>query len=159
MMNIDAVIGCDSVDASNDWLRLRTASGAVRTVPWSAIKIAGMGGNHEGHMQIQGATEKVEPYFATHDSLWIVYAEGGIAQVMIEKVSPKRDAILATFAQRLGIGWRGHEFSSGELTSALFQMPVSLRKGLPKIVTIMMAVMAILVLAAIVAGYLASRHQ
>jgi len=85
--------------------------------------------------------------------------EGGIAQVMIEKVSPKRDAILATFAQRLGIGWRGDEFTSGELTSALFQMPVSLRKGLPKIVTIMMAVMAALLLAAIVAGYLASHHQ
>ena len=158
-MNTDAVIGCDAVDAGAQWLRLRTASGAVRTVPWSAIKIAGMGGNHEGQMQIQHVTEHVSPFFATHDSLWIVYAEGGFAQAMLEKQHPKRDAILATFAQQLGIGWRGDELTTSELTEALFQMPVSARKGLPKIVAIMMAVMAALMLAAIVAGYLAGRHS
>lgn len=158
-MNMDAVIGCDAVDAGAEWLRLRTASGAVRTVPWSAIKIAGTGGNHEANMQIQGVTEKVTPLFPTHDSLWIVHVDGGLAQVMLEKVSPKRDAILATFAKQLGIGWRGDELTTSELTNALFQMPISARKGLPKMVTIMMAVMAALILAAIVAGYLASRHQ
>jgi hypothetical protein len=157
-MNIDAVIGCDAVDAGNEWLRLRTAAGVVRTIPWSGIKIAGMGGNHEGHMQIQGATEKTTPYFATHDSLWVVYAEGGLAQVMIEKESPKREPILATFAQRLGIGWRGDDLTSGELTTALFQMPITASKGPAKTAMIMMAVMTLLLLAAVVAGYLASHH-
>jgi hypothetical protein len=158
-MNTDAVIGCDAVDAGPQWLRLTTASGVVRTLPWSAIKIAGMGGNHEGQMEIQHVTEKVTPFFATHDSLWIVYAEGGFAQAMLEKSSPKRDAILATFAQQLGIAWRGDEFTSRELTEALFQMPVSMSKGIPKVVTIMMAVMAALIIFAIAAGYVASHHS
>src|SRR5438132_2476468 len=48
VMFMDAVIGCDAVDAEVGWLRLRTATGAMRTIPWSAVKIAGMGGNHEG---------------------------------------------------------------------------------------------------------------
>ncbi|HTB12563.1 MAG TPA: hypothetical protein VK752_13370 [Bryobacteraceae bacterium] len=158
-MNTDAVIGCDAVEAGDAWLRLKTAGGAMRTVPWAAIKIAGMGGNHEGHMQISHVTDKVTPFFATHDSLWIVYAEGGLAQVMIEKVSPKRDRILATFAQKLGIAWRGDEFTTSELTGALFQMPLSAGKGIPKITKIVIAVMTILLLAAIAAGFLASRHR
>ena len=158
-MHMDAVIGCDAVDAGAEWLRLKTAAGAVRTIPWSTIKLAGMGGNHDGNMEIQGVTEKATPYFATHDSLWIVCTDGGIAQVMIEKASPKREAILAMFAKQLGIGWRGDELTTSELTNALFQMPVSVSKGLPKIVTVMMAVMALLILAAIVAGYVASHRQ
>jgi hypothetical protein len=158
-MNMDAVIGCDAVDAGAEWLRLRTASGAVRTVPWSAIKIAGTGGNHEGSMQIQGVTEKVTPCYATHDSVWIVYTDGGLAQVMLEKSSPRREEILGTFASRLGINWRGDEFTSGELTGALFQMPLSAGKGLPKIITIMIAVMAALIIVAIAAGYIASHRS
>jgi hypothetical protein len=140
-------------------LRLTTAAGAVRTIPWSAIKIAGMGGNHEGHMTIQGVTDKVTPYFPTHDSLWIVYAEGGFAQAMIDKAGAKRDAILASFAQQLGERWRGDRFTPDDLTVAMFEMPISASKGLPKIVTIMMAVMAALIILAIVAGYAASRHS
>jgi hypothetical protein len=157
-MHMDAVIGCDAVDAGAEWLRLKTAAGAVRTIPWSTIKIAGMGGNHDGNMEIQGVTEKATPFFGTHDSLWIVCTDGGIAQVMIEKASPKREAILDAFAKYLGIGWRGDELTTSELTNALFQMPVSASKGLPKIVSVMMAVMAFLILAAIVVGYLVHRN-
>ena len=94
-MNSDAVIGCDAVDALPEWLRLKTATGATRTIPWSAIKLAGTGHKLEGHVTIQGVTEKTAPLLATHDSLWIVYAEGGFAQIMVDKISPKRDAILA----------------------------------------------------------------
>jgi hypothetical protein len=158
-MNMDAVIGCDGIDAGTAWLRLTTAAGASRTIPWAAIKIAGMGGNHEGHMKIQDVTEKVTPYFPTHDSLWIVYADGGFAQAMIEKTGAKRDAILATFAQQLGERWRGDLFTTDDLTEAMFQMPLSASKGLPKIVMIMMAAMAALILGAIVAGYVASHHS
>ena len=158
-MNTDAVLGCDAIDAGTAWLRLTTAGGASRTIPWTAIKIAGMGGNHEGHMTIQDVTEKVTPYFPTHDSLWIVYADGGFAQAMIEKTGAKRDAILATFEQQLGERWRGDLFTTDDLTEAMFQMPLSASKGLPKIVMIMMAAMAALILGAIVAGYVASHHS
>lgn len=157
-MNMDAVIGCDSVDAGAEWLRLRTASGLVRTIPWSAIKIAGTGGNHEGSVQIQHVTEKVTPYFATHDSVWIIYAEGGVAQVMVEKESPRRDAILAAFAQRLGIGWRGDEFTASELTGALFQMPVASPVGVPKVLIFAIAGFLFIVLSAIVVLVLGRSH-
>jgi hypothetical protein len=157
-MNMDAVIGCDSVDAGAEWLRLRTAGGAMRTIPWSAIKIAGLGGNHEGNVEIQGVTEKVTPFFATHDSLWIVYAEGGLAQVMLDKASPKRDAILTTFAERLRIGWRGDELTSSELTDALFQMPVSSPTRIPKILIFMIAGMLFVVLVTVVVLVLGRSH-
>jgi len=87
-MNSDAVIGCDAVDAGAEWLRLKTASGATRSIPWNAIKFAGMGENMHAHITIKGLTEKVAPFLATHDSLWIVYADGGFALVMLEKTAP-----------------------------------------------------------------------
>jgi len=101
-MNSDAVIGCDAVDAGSEWLRLKTVAGLTRTIPWSAIRLAGMGSELNGHVTIEGVTEKVAPFLPTHDSLWIVYAENGFAQVMIEKgTSAKRSAILAAFAKNL----------------------------------------------------------
>ena len=157
-MNMDAAIGCDSVDAGAEWLRLRTAGGAVRTIPWSGIKIAGMGGNHEGHVEIQGVTEKVTPFFATHDSLWIVYAEGGFAQTMMEKSSPKRDAILATFTERLGIGWRGEEFTTNELTDALFHIPLAAPTRIPRMLIFTIAGMLFVVLSAVVVLVLGRSH-
>ena len=161
-MNMDAVIGCDSVDAGsgpgNDWLRLRTAGGAVRTIPWSAIKLAGMGGNHEGQLTIEGMTEKVTPFFATHDSLWIVYADGGMAQVMLEKSGPKRDAILAAFAEHLGIGWHGDQLAMFELTKALMAGPVASAAGISRIVIFMIAGMLFVILAAVVVIVLGRSH-
>ena len=158
-MNMDAVIGCDSVDAGAEWLCLRTAGGAVRTIPWSAIKLAGMGGNHEGQLSIQGITEKVTPFFATHDSVWIVYADGGIAQVMIEKSSPKRDAILAAFAQYLGIGWHGDHLAMDELTDALMSAPVAAGSGAMKRVLIMIAATLVITMIAFVVLIISSRHR
>ena len=158
-MNMDAVIGCDSVEAGAEWLRLRAAGGAVRTVPWSAIKLAGMGGNHEGQLTIGGITEKVTPFFPTHDSLWIVYAEGGMAQVMLEKSSPKRDAILAAFAQHLGIGWHGDELPMMELSRALMSAPVAVASGIMKRAVMMTAVMLILAALAVVAMVVSSHSH
>ena len=157
-MNMDAVIGCDAVDAGAEWLRLRTAGGAVRTIPWSAVKLAGMGGNHEGHLTIGGITEKVTPLFTTHDSLWIVYADGGMAQVMIEKVSPKRDAILAAFAQHLGIGWHGDQLPMTELTEALMAAPVAAMAGTSRMVIFMIAGALFVILSAIVILVLGRSH-
>lgn len=117
-MAMDAVIGCEGVDAGPEWLRLRTAAGAVRTIPWSAIQLAGMGGNHEGGVTISGVTEKVAPYFPTHDSLWIIYGDG-MVQAMIDKAGAKRDAIIGTFARQLGSRWHGDQLAPMELSRAL----------------------------------------
>jgi hypothetical protein len=146
-MNTDAVIGCDAVDAGSEWLRLNTAAGTTRTIPWSAIKLAGMGHKLEGHVTIQGVTEKTAPSLATHDSLWIVYAEGGFAQVMIEKISPKRDAILAAFAQHLGDRWQRDELQGSDLMGAMM-IPAKVR--FPRMLIVMLAVIAITFFAAMV---------
>jgi len=135
-MNTDAVIGCDAVDAGEGWLRLTTVAGPLRTIPWSAVKVAGMGAGLETHITIQHVTEKVAPFLGTHDSLWVVYAEGGMAQVMIEKESPKRDAILAAFAQQLDTRWHGDQLTASQLTDAMFQMPPRVR--MPKILIVML---------------------
>jgi hypothetical protein len=144
IMKTDAVIGCDAVDAGAEWLRLKTATGATRTIPWSAIKLGGMGHKLEGHVTIQGVTEKVAPLLATHDPLWIVYAEGGFAQVMIEKISPKRDALLAAFAQHLGDRWQGDELEGSDLMGAM--IPAKVR--FPKMLIVILAAIAIIFFAA-----------
>jgi hypothetical protein len=140
-MNSDAVIGCDAVDAGSEWLRLKTATGASRTIPWSAIRLAGMGAGLEGHVTIKGVTEKVAPFRATHDSLWIAHADGGLAQVMIEKTSPKREALLAVFAERLGDRWKGDELTASDLMGTML-IPPKIR--IPRIVIVMLVVTAVL---------------
>jgi hypothetical protein len=125
-MKTDAVIGCDAVDAGVEWLRLKTVDGATRTIPWSAVSFAGFGDNLKTHISIQGVTEKTAPFLATHDSLWIVYAEGGFAQVMVEKISPKRDALLAAFAQHLGERWQDDELQESDLMGAMM-IPAKVR--------------------------------
>ena len=130
-----------------------------RTIPWSAIKIAGMGGNHEGNMEIQGVTEKVTPFFATHDSVWIVYADGGITQVMIEKSSPKRDAILAAFAQYLGIGWHGDQLAMPELSRAMMAAPMAAASGVIKRIVIMTAATLVIIVLAVVAALVLGRSH
>jgi hypothetical protein len=156
-MNLDAVIGCDAVDAEEGWLRLRPSS-AVRTIPWTTVKIAGLGGNHDGHVTIQGITERVAPYFATHDSLWIVYAEGGFAQVMIEKEHPKREAILAAFEHQLGDRWHGDRLDRNELMEAMVHMPIAAASGLPRLLTLILIGVAFIIMLAMAVAYF-SRHQ
>jgi|HubBroStandDraft_1064217.scaffolds.fasta_scaffold565190_2 hypothetical protein len=158
-MNTDAVIGCDAVDAGDAWLRLKTASGVVRTIPWTSIKMAGMGGNHEGEITIGGVTEKTAPYYRTHNSLWVIYAEGGVAQIMLEKSSPKRDAIIAGFAKQLGDNWLGDRLSGSNLMGAMFTLPKKMSGLIPKLVTITFAIMLGLILIAVIAGYLAGRSS
>ncbi|HVO96637.1 MAG TPA: hypothetical protein VMT15_01155 [Bryobacteraceae bacterium] len=124
-MNVDAVVGCSSVFAEPGWLKLRTATGAVRTIPWDTVKLAGMGGNHEGHMKLERVTEKVTPFFASHDSLWIIIEDRSLAQVMIEKTGPKRDEVLAAFARYLGERWRGDSLTMKDLTEEMFKLPAA----------------------------------
>jgi hypothetical protein len=122
-MKTDAVIGCDAVDAGPQWLRLTTAGGAVRMVPWDGVKLAGM---VEAHIKIHGLTEKVAPLLRTHDSLWVAYAEGGLAQVMIEKENPKRTAILEMFAAQLGERWKGDRLSDQDVIGVLMPTQVAM---------------------------------
>jgi hypothetical protein len=135
-MKADAVIGGDAVDAGSEWLRLKTATGATRTIPWSAIKVAGMGAGLEGHVTIQGVTEKVAPFRATHDSLWVIYTDGAMAQVMLEKASPKREAIRAAFAQHLGERWHSDDLTSSELMGPMMIPP---KVQMPRAIIVMMA--------------------
>ena len=145
-MKADAVIGCEAVDAGTEWLRLTTATGATRTIPWSAIRLAGMGAKLEGHVTIQGVTENVAPFVATHDSLWIAYGEDDFAQVMIEKTvleqpGARRVMILAAFAQHLGERWQGDELTGSDLMGAMM-IPHKIR--IPKAIVAMLAAMAII---------------
>ena len=114
-MNTDAVIGCDAIETSAQWLRLRITSGVVRTIPWSSIKFAGYGDNFAGSLTIGHLTDKVAPLFPTHDSLWIAYGDHGLVQAMMEGAAATREAILASFAQQLGTRWRGDRIAAFEL--------------------------------------------
>jgi hypothetical protein len=155
-MSKDAVIGCDAVDAGADWLRLHTSGGALRTIPWSTIRVAGLGGDHEGSVTIGGITEIVKPYFRTHDSLWIDYGKG-FAQVMIERSGPERTQLIETFQQQLGDRWRGDQLASSELIGALMKSTFK-PSGLPKMMILMVLVMFGIVLLAIVVAML-GKHQ
>jgi len=157
-MHMDAVIGCGAVDAGDAWLRLKTVDGAVRTIPWSAVKVAGMGVRAGEKIDIQGVTEKVEGLAGTHDSVMIVYSEGDFAQVMLEKSGPKRDAILASFAQQLGTRWRGDGFTTNELTDALMEMPGKTKRGGLRAVMLLIVVgMFLLTLLAVIVSFV-GRH-
>lgn len=144
-MPMDAVIGCAAVDAGAEWLRLRTDTGAVRTIPWSRVTLAGMG----GPLNIKGVAERVAPYLSTHDSLWVLSGDRSLAQVMIEKEGPKREAVLAAFAANLGERWRGDRLSTNELTDLMFKMPAPVK--MPKMLVVMMMVLGAAVLLATVA--------
>lgn len=140
-MSWDAVIGCASVDAGPSWLRLHTAEGALRTIPWAAIKVAGMGGNHGDQYTIEGVTEITKPYYNTSDSLWIVYADGGFAQAMLENADPRREAILAVFAQQLDTRWRGDQLTLYEMMDVKNRSAA--RKPFPKFMIVILAIMVL----------------
>ncbi len=145
-MPVYAVIGCAAVDAGAEWLRLRTDTGAVRTIPWSNVALAGMGG---GPLNIKGVAERTAPYLSTHDSLWVLSGDRSLAQLMIEKEGPRREAVLAAFAANLGERWRGDKLSTNELTDLMFKMPAPVK--MPKMLVVMMVVMGVTVLLAMAA--------
>ena len=145
-MTADAVIGTESVDAGPEELHLETASGAIRNIPWSAIKLAGMGDRLNDEVEIRRVAERVAPFRATHDSLWIVYSPAGFVRAMIEKTGPRRDAILAAFANHLGSRWRNDELTEPELSGAILIPP---KVQIPKAVIVMLIALLIAFFAAI----------
>jgi hypothetical protein len=138
-MNSDAVIGCSAVETTAEWLRLRTATGDTRTIPWSSIRLAGVCESLDGHVTTPAVTRKVAPYLPTHASLWVFY-EHGIAQVMLEKPSARQDAIYAAFAEHLGERWQGDELKRSDLDGAMMIPP---KRRVPGWMGLAMTVLAI----------------
>lgn len=145
-MNSDAVIGCDSVEAGKDDLRLKTSTGAPRVIPWNKVKIAGMGDALERQVPLQGVAPIVTPYFASHDSVIIVYGDGDFAQVMIEKSSPKRRWVLSTLAEHLGDRWEAGDLQASEMIGAMLIPP---RVRIPRPVIVALALVAVAFFASI----------
>lgn len=152
-MHTDAVIGCDAIDAGPEWLRLKTVSGTVRTIPWLSVTAGGFPDAGQS-ISIDGVSDKAEPYMATHDALWIVY-EGGVALAMIEK--SRRDEMVAVFAQQLGEGWKGDHLISSDLMHIAIPSSFDQRPD-PSAATarIMIALVAALLLFGLVLGYITS---
>ena len=148
-MTADAVIGSEAFDAGPEELHLATAAGAIRNIPWNAIKFAGMGGQLDDQVEDGAVAERVAPFRATHDSLWIVYSPAGFVRAMIEKTGPRRDAILTAFANHLGNRWRDDELTEPELTGAMLippkvRIPSAVMVTLTAFLIVFFAVVAIL---------------
>jgi hypothetical protein len=156
-MHMDAVIGCDAVDAAGDWLRFTTARGATRTIPWSAVQVAGFGSKSD-HISVEGVTEQVAPYQETHDAVWIIYPDG-VAQLMIESDGSRRGELLGRFVEKLGARWKGAQFSSGEIMTALFTDSArSASRGIPKMMILMFGVIFFSLVVLMIAVFLAHRN-
>jgi hypothetical protein len=69
-------------------------------------------------LNIEGVTDQVRPFLATHESVWILYGSN-LAQVMLEKSSPACSQIVRIFAQQLGPRWRAGELSAQDISKAL----------------------------------------
>jgi hypothetical protein len=145
-MTKDAVIGCASVDPSPRELRLKTVDGSTRAILWSAIRVAGMGDRLIGRVTILGITDKTARFAATHDPVWIVYAHGGLAQLMIEKSGASRDAILWSIAEQLGDRWSGDNLQESDVTGTMLIPP---KVEFPRTVTLALALVAVAFFAAI----------
>jgi len=156
-MNRDAVIGCDAVHTDNEWLRLRTASGENRIIPWTTINLAAICGNRE-RIEFDGLTEQIAAFRETHDSLWILYGGTNIAQVMIEKAGPARQNIQEVFARQLGQRWKGQSMSQRALMRMLMQIRPSGSQGMLKVMLLIVAAMFLLVLLAGLIRYLERSH-
>jgi hypothetical protein len=143
---MDAVIGCASVDPSPQELRLKTVDGATRIIPWRSIRVAGMGNRLIGHVNILGITDKTAPFEATHDPVWIVYAHGGLAQIMLEKSGSNRDAILGAITGQLDDRWSGDDLQESDVTGALLIPP---KIEFPRRMSLTLALVAIVFFAAV----------
>jgi len=145
-MGIDVASGCDAIDANPQWLRVRVASGAVRTIPWSTIRVAGLDRSSGGSEPHEFVIDMSKPADPSRQSLWILYPEGAI-EVRLEESDPKRAEVLQQFPAQLGERWKGAEFS---VQQALFGMSRRSSRGMPKVLIVMIAVMLLSILAAVI---------
>src|SRR5579871_4121993 len=98
-VKVSIVAGCDAVDAGQDWVRLRVPGGALRTIPWSGIRMAALPPNNS-HMTFEGDLAEITSLAATHDALWIECPDG-VDVALLEKTHPRRDSIVRAFQERL----------------------------------------------------------
>jgi hypothetical protein len=117
------------VDAESQWLRLRPHSGPVRSIPWVSIRWAGISSD-DGQMSFGGDLEQVTAMHATHDPLWIAYADG-VALAMLEKQHPKRAGIDSAFREQLGERWL-EGLTSSQVARRLMGARMGARPGVPK---------------------------
>ena len=97
------VVGCESIDAGPDWVRLRVPGVAVRSIPWASITAAAVPIDDD-HMKFEGKLAPITEFRATHVPLWIEYGDG-VAVAMLERDDPRREAIVASCRERLGSRW------------------------------------------------------
>jgi hypothetical protein len=107
------------------------------------------------HMIFKGDLEQITALRLTHDPLWIESADG-VAVVMMEKDNPKRDRIVATFAERLESRWQGDQLTMAEAAMRLFKMPAGPgRSGIPKVAIIAAIGMAVMFIIGLVVAHMA----
>ncbi len=147
------VVGCDAVDAGPDWVRLRVAGGAMRTIAWNSITAAAAPVDGE-HVTFEGTLGPITQLRATHDPLWIEYADG-VAWVMLERDNTKREAILGTFRAQLGARWMEH-LTVMEAAQRMFK-PMSagrMNQRLKFMILVMVAMLVLPILAVMLIHFL-----
>ena len=156
-MSIDVVTG-DAIDAGPDWLRVHVKGSAVRTIPWAAIRLAGLAAGSTGDNPHEVEIDTSAPPDPAHQSLWIVHP-GGIVEVRLEESSPKRTQVLETFAEKLGDRWQGTKFSAEQMMMEMFseERSVGARRRRPKALIVMLAVMILSMLAMFAAIFVTRR--
>jgi hypothetical protein len=159
-MSIDVVSGCDTIDAGPDWLRVKIKGSPVLTIPWTAVRIAGLAGSSKGSDPHKIDVDTSAPSDPAHQSLWIIHPDG-IVEVKLEESSPKRTQILETFAEKLGDRWQGTRFSAEQIMMEMFseQRSAGARRRRPKVLIVMLVVMVLTMLAFIVAIFVARMKQ
>jgi hypothetical protein len=140
---VDAVVvGCEAIDAGPDWVRLRVPGAAVRSIPWASITAAATPSD-DAHMTFEGKLAPITEFRATHVPLWIEFGDG-VAVAMLERDDPKREAIVATFRERLGSRWI-EPLTITEAAQRLFRPMPSVDRMQRRILWMILAVIALIV--------------
>ncbi len=152
-MKSSVLVGCESIDAGLDFVRLREAGGSLRTIPWISIRAAALLNNDE-HMTFEGDLSPVTKLRSTHEPLWMESGDN-VDFVMLEKGGAGSEPILAAFRERLGARWLGDQFPVAEAAERMFRMPAIGGGGIPKVVIIAGVGMILIFVAALIIAKMA----
>jgi hypothetical protein len=137
-----------------DWVQLRVPGAAVRSIPWASITAAALPSD-DGHMTFEGNLAPITQYRETHIPLWIEQGDQ-VAVAMLERGSPKADAIVGTFRDRVGARWL-EPLTMAEATQRLFR-PMPSVEGMQKRILWMILATVGLIIIAIAALVIHSMH-
>jgi hypothetical protein len=138
------VVGCDAVVTGPDWVQLRVPGSAVRSIPWASITAAATP-TDDGHMTFEGDLAPVTQFRDTHMALWIERGDD-VAVAMLERGSPKSDAIVATFRERVGTRWL-EPLTMVEATERLFKVMPSAAGMQKRILWMILATVGLIIIA------------